>query len=414
MELRPGTLTRVWAYVDGARPDAVARVPGPLLVAKVGDLVIVDFENHLPKAATTIHWHGVRLPSHMDGAGNHQGDEVFPGETFQYRFVARDAGTFWYHPHVRADEQVERGLYGPIVIREGGASPPHVERVLVLDDVDLTGMGELAIDPTEEDMVVGRHGDLLLVNGRDAPAFAGVAGDTERWRIVNAANGRYFEIAAAGRPLRVVEADGGALIDPIDVERLRVVPGERFTVDVALGGQPGEVVVVTTWPVDAGHGALDASERPLFSLQLQEGTPQVPPRIEPAAFEPVVPSDAPVTRTLVLRETFEESLGLGFSINDEAWPFNTPLEGVTGTPEVWRIQNETEGAHPFHLHGMFFQVLDPNGNPRNDLGWKDTVDVPASTSLDLAVRLERGEWMFHCQILEHAERGMMGEIRVVP
>ena len=413
VELRPGVTTSVWAYADGAIAGATAQVPGPLLVAQPGDQVIVDFRNDLPKAATTIHWHGIRLASDMDGAGNHHGDEVFPGQTFQYRFVARDAGTFWYHPHVRADEQVERGLYGPIVVRAGDA-PRHTERVLVLDDVDLAESGELAIEPTEEDVMMGRHGDLVIVNGRPQPQFVGVAGDTERWRIVNAANGRYFEISAAGRALRVVEADGGALLEPIDTERLRVTPGERFTVDVEVGGQPGEVLSVTTSPVDAGHGPPDAGERVLFSVRLEEGITRRPARIEPVAFERLVSPGAAVTRLLVLRDTLDESLGRGFSINDEAWPFNTPLDGVTGTSEVWRIENATEGAHPFHLHGMFFQVLDASGERRDELGWKDTVDIPPDSTLDLAVRLERGAWMFHCQILEHAERGMMGEIRVAP
>jgi FtsP/CotA-like multicopper oxidase with cupredoxin domain len=114
-----------WVFADAAAPPAGERLGGPVLFAKPGDLVIVDFENQLSRTATTIHWHGIRLDSAMDGAGNHEGDEVFPGKSFQYRFVANDSGTFWYHPHVRSDEQIERGLYGAVVVREDREELQH-------------------------------------------------------------------------------------------------------------------------------------------------------------------------------------------------------------------------------------------------------------------------------------------------
>ncbi len=406
-----GTPTKVWAYVDGNAADPIPSVPGPTLVAKPGDLVIVDFENALPIDATTIHWHGIRLDSAMDGAGNHHGDEVFPGESFQYRFVARDAGTFWYHPHVRADEQVERGLFGAVVVREEAGF--HSERLIVLDDVDLGATGELDIEPSEEDIMMGRHGETILVDGRVEPELSGAAGGVERWRIVNAANGRYFAIEAGGRTMRIVESDGGALLAPIETTLLRVVPGERYTVDVELSGEAGDLIEVTSRPVDTGHGAIATADQALFTVRLDNRAATSPPPLKAVPFEPLLDPSATVSRELVLRETSSPELGVGFSINDEAWPFNTPLEGVTGASERWRIVNDSDGAHPFHLHGMFFQVLD-DGAPRADLGWKDTVDVPAQAMLDLAVPLATGKWMFHCQILEHAERGMMGEIHVAP
>jgi FtsP/CotA-like multicopper oxidase with cupredoxin domain len=69
--------------------------------------------------------------------------------------------------------------------------------------------------------------------------------------------------------------------------------------------------------------------------------------------------------------------------------------------------------HPFHLHGMFFQVLDDEGAPAEPLAWKDTVNVPKEQTLRFAVRYDAaGRWMYHCHILEHAERGMMGELVV--
>ncbi|MFT4978492.1 MAG: FtsP/CotA-like multicopper oxidase with cupredoxin domain, partial [Myxococcota bacterium] len=90
----------VWAYNE--------QVPGPLIHAWKGDLVRVVFTNDLPEE-TTIHWHGLRIDDEMDGVPAIQ-DPIQPGETFTYEFTPPDAGTYWYHPHVQAHEQIERGL----------------------------------------------------------------------------------------------------------------------------------------------------------------------------------------------------------------------------------------------------------------------------------------------------------------
>ena len=107
-ELTPGTLTDVMTF-NGS-------TPGPMLHARVGDRVIVHFANDLPEA-TTIHWHGLRISDQMDGNPRIQ-NPVEPGGTFTYDFVLPEAGTYWYHPHANTIEQVERGLYGAIVVEE--------------------------------------------------------------------------------------------------------------------------------------------------------------------------------------------------------------------------------------------------------------------------------------------------------
>jgi len=99
--------TPVWAY-NGT-------IPGPVIDAKIGDTVIVHFKNSLPEG-TTIHWHGVRVPAPMDGTPATQ-SEIPPGATFDYIFTLRDAGLFWFHPHVRTDVQIHKGLYGVIRVR---------------------------------------------------------------------------------------------------------------------------------------------------------------------------------------------------------------------------------------------------------------------------------------------------------
>ena len=92
-EYLPGKLADVWAYRDGARSDSVGTVPGPMLQARVGEQVIVHFQNDLP-APTTVHWHGLRVPNAHDGSMSSQ-HEIPPGGTYDYRFVVQDAGSFW-------------------------------------------------------------------------------------------------------------------------------------------------------------------------------------------------------------------------------------------------------------------------------------------------------------------------------
>ena len=112
---------------------------------------------------------------------------------------------------------------------------------------------------------------------------------------------------------------------------------------------------------------------------------------------------------------------VGFSLNGELWPNVTPLTARLGDEETWAIVNETDMDHPFHLHGFPFQVVDRRpldgggaAEPETFLAWKDTVIVGPRQELRFAVRYEgfAGAWMFHCHILEHAERGMMSMVMV--
>ena len=87
-----------------------------------------------------------------------------------------------------------------------------------------------------------------------------------------------------------------------------------------------------------------------------------------------------------------------------------PFPAAANTTEVWTITNTVNFDHPFHLHGFFFQPLDPAGGPLPSPEWKDTVNIPALSTVKFAVHYDDrlGMWMFHCHILDHAEDGMMG------
>jgi FtsP/CotA-like multicopper oxidase with cupredoxin domain len=409
VEYLPGEPASVWAYRDGAAPGAAARVPGPLIEAKEGDLIIVHFRNELPEDGTTVHFHGVRLPAEMDGAHH----ALLPGEAFDHVFVARDAGTFWYHPHVRADEQIERGLYGALLVREREAPASPAERVLILDDVKLAEDGDLAGAWTDLDIAFGRQGNVLLVNGVPGPTLRAAAGSRERWRLVNTSNGRFFELALAGRAFEVIGWDGGRINEPYIVETLPIAPGERYDVLVNVGGAPGDRIELRTLPSGHDHTAPGSPPEVLLKLEIDEGTPGNAAPGQSAPIDPLVIDAATQARVFALTEDINGKYGPQFFINGEFWPFNVPLQATLGDVEIWEIRNESDGAHPFHLHGMFFQVLSRDGVPEDRLGWKDTVVVPRWATLRFAVQLgEPGRWMYHCQIPEHAERGMMGEVLV--
>ena len=413
VEYLPGKNTEVWAYSDGSIAGSKGTVPGPMLRAKRGDEIIVHFKNELPEP-TTIHWHGLRLPVKQDGSTSTQAP-IPVGATHEYRFRVLDAGMFWFHPHVRADIQIERGLYAPFVVTEDDGIDLTAERTFVLDDVKLAATGELATESDALDTMMGKQGNVLLANGRRNGALTVKAGSRERWRFVNAANGRYFNLRVPGHVLRVIGSDGGLVPAPYEVETLLVAPGERYEVVVAFDGSEGTRAALETIHYDRGHDLPDPGPKSIFEIRYA-GRATTPLRPLPSSLrtiEPLPIAEATTVRRFELQER-EDANGVVFSINDEVWPLNQPVMVTKDDLEIWEVESPPEMDHPFHLHGMFFQVLGADGKPDLTRGWKDTINVKRGTRLRFAVRYEPlGMWMFHCHILEHAERGMMGELMVM-
>ncbi len=407
VELLSGLPADVWAFRDGADPEAVGTIPGPMLVASIGDDVIVHFRNELPEP-TTIHWHGLRVPNDADGTPASQ-LEVPPGGTYDYRMTIVDAGFYWYHPHVEADVQIERGLYAPIVIHGGTAPEVAADRVFVLDDVKIESTGQLSTTTEALDLMLGRQGNVVLVNGTRDASITSAAGSRERWRFVNTANGRYFQLELQGHQFRVIGWDGGLVDAPYETDRVLLAPGERYEVLVELEGAAGDQLSLRSVHYDRGHNIPDPG--PIDLVQIALTSPGDAPAPLPDTWGDVAPiaTDAATPRrTFTLREDDTDPTNPVFSINDEVFPDITPVPAAPGAIEIWEIVNESEMDHPFHLHGMSFQVVGAGV-----LGWKDTVNVPLESTVEIAVEVgPEGRWMFHCHILEHAERGMMGELEV--
>ena len=387
-------------------------IPGPLLDAKVGDRLVVRFKNSLPEP-TTIHWHGIRLPAAMDGTLAKQ-QPIPSGGTFRYEFTFKDAGLYWYHPHVRSDIQVQKGLYG--VIRVRGADEPQVddERILVLDDVRLKPDGTLSEYLDDTSKMLGREGNTLLVNGVPNATIPVRAGATTRFRIVNVANGRFFNLRLPGHVWRVIGTDGGLLPKPYDSEKLLVIPGERYDVMLIPVGGPGTDIELLNEPYERGHDTGQEATMSVARVGLRSDPP-LEGRTLPDRFGAIEPFPA-ATQTLPIEldETTRDG-ELVFTVNGAVYPDVPKVMVERGGSRVLEVKNVSEMDHPFHLHGFFFQVLEKNGVPilLESNGNKDTIVVPAETTLKLLARFdEPGMWMYHCHILEHAEGGMMGEIHV--
>lgn len=399
-------------YLPGKRASAWVfngQLPGPAIRAKVGDEIVVHFTNALPEP-TSIHWHGMRVPNGMDGAGP-AAPEIPPGGSFDYRFRALDAGTYWYHPHVQASAQVDMGLYGSIVIEDpaGPSLPVAREDVLVLDDVLVDpSTGSRATADEMRVQMMGLEGNLALVNGRRSNVeLATRAGELHRWRIVNAANARYFRLGISGGTLIRIGGDGGLLPAPEKVSEVLLVPGERVDV-VARVDSPSSTAVLTALPYERAGGAGATASIDLVRLVATDA-PAAVAELPPSLRSVASLGASTMSRTVTLSERMAD-MRTTFLMNGAAYPDVPTLEARLSTVEEWTITNDSDMDHPFHLHGFFFQ---PDG--RNE--WKDTINVARRTSVKLLVDLSpregaAGAWMYHCHILEHAERGMLAELRV--
>ena len=400
-------MTPVWTY-DGA-------VPGPLLRARKGDRLTVHFVNNLPEAST-VHWHGIRLPAAMDGVPDHSQPPVPPGATFDYSFVLPDAGLFWYHPHADSARQVGFGMYGAILV-EDPAEPPDLgdEVVLVLSDMAIGPDGSI-VEPVDDarQIVRGHEGDTLLVNGRVRPTLRARSGRRQRWRLVNAAKSRYFQLALAGHTFTRLGTDGGLLEAPdAPVDKVMIVPGERADLLVTPTGTPGDTLPVQFVPYDRGFGTADeGGARPLFYVAITEGADglveaPLPARLRNiAAINPTGANQRDISLTVT---TVDGRVVMG--INGVPADKAPAVLATLGQTDVWTIRNTVAFDHPFHFHGFFFQPLDPvTGTALPSPTWRDTFNIPAMQTVKIAVHYDErpGMWMFHCHILDHADAGMMG------
>lgn len=463
IEIRPGVETDVWRLVaevttgDAAIVEPIAdSYLGPTLRLRQGQRVRIIFDNEIPDE-TIVHWHGLDVPEDMDG---HPRFAVPEGGRYEYEFtVVNRAGTYWYHPHPhgRTGPQVYAGMAGLLLVgddEEDALSLPsgEFEIPMVLQDRTFDNDRLVYLPNGMMDQMMGFLGDEILVNGRPEAAFS-VASRSYRLRILNGSNARIYKLGwDDGTPLVIVATDGGLLESPVTRPYVTLGPAER--VDLWVDFEPGAI----------------GTKRKLVSLPFE--TPQMMGGM--TGSNSLIPNGAAfdiasfdVDRNAASTDPLPGHLSdLGFSSVDEAvnpdaartivlamargsWTLNgrtfqmtevSPEETVRfGTTEVWEFFNAGGGmggmggggmqeglAHPMHMHGQQFQVLERSIDDAGraawesvqegyvDEGWKDTVLVMPGERVRILRRFTGfpGLFLYHCHILEHEDMGMMRNFRI--
>ena len=217
------TYATAWAY-NGA-------VPGPLIHVTDGDKVRIIVKNNLPEP-TTIHWHGVLVPNNMDGIPDETQKPIQPGESFTYEFVAKPAGTFWYHSHFNTDKQIGIGLSGAFIIEpKGGLNPkPDIDKVLMLNEWRILGKQTYPAMPATD-----MDANLFTINGKAFPDTENITakvGQKVRLRFIGAGQ-LIHPMHLHGFPFKIVATDGNDV--PLSAQWTKdvisVAPGERYDVE---------------------------------------------------------------------------------------------------------------------------------------------------------------------------------------
>lgn len=429
---RPATLdlggptVQSWVYGD--------TVPGPLLRATAGDRVVVIVDNALPET-TSVHWHGVALRNDMDGVPGMTQNPIGANKQFTYDFTVPDPGTYFYHPH--SGVQLDRGLYGALVVDDPAEPGAYdAEWIVVLDDwVDGTGqtpddvlaalrkggagaggmdhgsIGGMPMGGMGGDMqspLLGGAGDVAyphyLINGR-VPAspvtLSARPGQRVRIRMINAASDTSFRVALGGHRLTVTHSDGFP-VAPAETDALLVGMGERFDVLVTLGNGTFPLVASAEGKFGQGLALVRTAggEAPAPDVKPTELRKQVVLGTHLRAAPQVALRPREVDRT--------HDLVLGGSMRNYRWTINgktfddaDPLEIRQGERVRLRLRNMSMMFHPMHVHGHTFGLRETGAR-------KDTVIVRPMAAVDVDLDADNpGQWATHCHNIYHAEAGMM-------
>lgn len=422
MQLLPETYgkTQIWGF-DGIAPGPEVRVTKG---ARVKRRIINDLPN-----PTSTHWHGIRIDNAMDGVAGLTQDAIRPGESFDYDFVAPDAGTYWYHAHNRSFEQVARGLQGALIVEEPEPIDIDREVVLILDD--------WRIDPETAQIAdtfgamhdlshAGRLGNYITTNGVYNLAKTVKRHERLRLRLINASNARIFQLALDGLEGWIVAMDGMPLAVPLPVDgSFLLSSAQRVDLIVDVTAEVGSAGHIVQLSRDESFSQV-AFEVTGDGTRARRGTPQpLPPNAH------AMPDLASARDIGLLMEGGAMGGMRGAmmggrmsSMRDmmqagNVWAFNGAVGGMDGPAlaELSRgetvrlkITNDTSFPHAMHLHGMHFHEIAPDGS----LGaLRDTTLLDRGEVRDIAFVADNpGKWLLHCHMLSHAASGMLAWVNV--
>jgi spore coat protein A len=442
--------TRVWGFAGSS--------PGPTLETRSGQGLLVEWVNDLParhflpldhtlhgaeagkpEVRAVTHLHGGKAPAASDG---YPEDWYVPGKSATYYYPNhQDAAALWYHDHAMGITRLNiyAGLFGFFLVRddfEDGLNLPKgkYEIPLTMYDRSFDQQGQLFYpvsgDP-DSPWVPEVFGDGILVNGKLFP-YLEVEPRKYRFRLLNAANGRFFHLTFSnGLEFHQIGTDLGLLPAPVGMKSLLIAPGERADLVVDFSGHAGHNFTLE-------NDAFTVMQFRVSKAGEKTGAPDT--SALPAALRPV-PRISEVaaarTRILTLGEK-DELTGMAkmMLLNNAHWSMPVTENPALNSVEIWSLLNFTDDSHPIHLHMVRFQILDrrsfepeayynggkiqfigpPVPPAPNEAGWKDTVQAHPGMVTRIIVRFEGypGRYVWHCHILEHEDNEMMRPYEVRP
>ena len=439
LQIRSGT----WNFRFGVKTPTLGFSQGylgPTIRTRQHSELNLRYQNSLTESVA-VHGHGLHVPGEVDGGPQLA---IGPGAKWQPSLsIVQPAATCWYHSHThgRTGEQTYRGLAGLIIIDDEVADSlglPHQYGIddlpIVIQDRTFDEQGRLvySLHDAGED---GWLGDTVVINGAAAPVVARVPGGKVRLRLLNGANARFYIVTFAdGRTFYKIASDGGLLEAPVPLTTMEMSPGERCEIIIDLAdGRPARLLTLFEDEFDDDEEGILGSLSNLFDRPegrlsppsltlivddaLAANTAPLPERM--AAIVRPQPREIARTRDFVLTMGEGDHAAMDMTINGAAMDMNVINERVKrSTWERWRIRSDL-GEHPFHVHGCSFLIEQMEGATASpdQRGWKDVVVVDDDGWSEIVVRFDHPAtkqypYMYHCHILEHEDRGMMGQFTV--
>lgn len=433
-------------------------VPGPLIRALQGSTVHIRLKNDTD-SETSLHPHGLRIDDKNDGVVGVGQAAIKPGQSHEYTFKFVDAGIFWYHPHVREEYTQDMGLYGNFLVdplAPGFYNEVHREVPIVLDDTGVRDVRPFFKDRVTHTLM-GRFGDVMLVNGVDDFRLKGTAGEVLRLFITNTANTRTFIFAILGVRLKLVGGDNGLYERETWVDDVLIAPSERYIIEVKLP-KAGIYSMSNNKPTGSAKlGQIDISDGKVTPIADFDKLRS--PKLAAADLKAVKAKlSLPVQKELRLTLTMDHGSlpmthgaqgagktkknvgGSESAARNIEWDDEMPEMNLASNDKnvIWkmidektkqvnmdinwvfkkgdfvkiRLVNDASSMHPMqhpiHFHGQRFVVASVDGKPSSNLVWKDSVLVASGETVDIVMEVTNpGRWMAHCHISEHLGAGMM-------
>ncbi|MBK7754681.1 MAG: multicopper oxidase domain-containing protein [Flavobacteriales bacterium] len=397
---------------------------GPTLIFHRGDTAHLRLINQLADH-TSMHWHGLQVPGEMDGGPQRM---VMPGDSWDVKYkVKNPAGTFWYHPHPHEQtaEQVNMGLAGMIIVQDDEEAALDLPRTYGVDDIPVVIQDRRFLG--NGNFVFGPFGDSILVNGTPDP-FVDLPAQVVRLRLLNGSNARIYQLGFEDdRTFSIIGNDGGLLDAPIATDRVRLSNGERSEVLLDLTGLEGDSLLLMGFATELTSSmpgssyilwegsALNGIDFPILRIRVTAPTADPVASIPTDLVTLTPPDPDDVSRLRYKAFSGNGMVGMGmFFINGLMFDMDVVNDTMLlGATEEWNVLNGSDIAHPFHIHGGSFWIMDRDGMPPHpwERGWKDVVLVDMAESVTFLMKFEETTdgwpFMYHCHNLLHEDNMMM-------